>query len=129
MNQHRLVVHEGILREDSESVTGYDQDKQTQYRLFYQMSRITKLKGALAHDDRLDALAGAVEYWVDSLARDARTAYEQSNEAAMKKELKEFFANQMSAEWRPKGSKVRKAGQFKLDTGAKKRELYEFKKS
>lgn len=129
MNQHRLVVNEGILREDSDSVTGYDQDKQTQYRLFYQMSRITKLKGALAHDDRLDALAGSVEYWVDSLARDAKTAYEQSNEAAHKKELKEFFANQMSAEWRPKGSKARKAGQFALNNGTKKRELYEFKKS
>jgi hypothetical protein len=128
MNQHRLVVNESILREDSDSVTGYDPEKQMQYRLFYQMSRITKVKGALAHDDRLDALAGAVDYWVDSLARDAKTAAEQSNEVALKKELKEFFANQLSAEYRPKNSRARKAGTFKLSQPGPRRELYEFGK-
>jgi hypothetical protein len=33
------------------------------YRLFYQLTRITKDKGALVNDDRLDAVAIGVHYW------------------------------------------------------------------
>lgn len=38
-------------------------------RMFYQMTRITKERGALKHDDRLDALAMAVAYWVEHTFR------------------------------------------------------------
>jgi hypothetical protein len=34
------------------------------------MTRLTRDRGALQHDDRLDALAIAVGYWVESMARD-----------------------------------------------------------
>ena len=37
----------------------------------YQMTRITAERGALTNDDRLDALAMAVQYWVDAMAQDA----------------------------------------------------------
>ena len=36
----------------------------------YQMTRITAERGALTNDDRLDALAMAVQYWVDAMAQD-----------------------------------------------------------
>ena len=35
----------------------------------YQMTHITAERGALTNDDRLDALAMAVQYWVDEMAR------------------------------------------------------------
>jgi hypothetical protein len=41
------------------------------------MTRITRQRGALKHDDRLDALAIAVAYWVESMGMDAKEAYEQ----------------------------------------------------
>jgi hypothetical protein len=34
------------------------------------MSRITKHRGSLVHDDILDALSGAVAYWTDYMAQD-----------------------------------------------------------
>ena len=37
----------------------------------YQMTRITAERGALTNDDRLEALAMAVQYWVDAMAQDA----------------------------------------------------------
>ena len=37
----------------------------------YQMTRITAERGALTNDDRLDALAMAVQYWVDAMAQAA----------------------------------------------------------
>ena len=43
------------------------------YRLFYQLTRITKDKGALVNDDRLDAVAIGVHYWTQQMARDAKT--------------------------------------------------------
>jgi hypothetical protein len=41
------------------------------YQLFYQLTRISRDRGALVNDDRLDALAMAVQYWVDAMAQDA----------------------------------------------------------
>lgn len=41
----------------------------------YQMTHITAERGALTNDDRLDALAMAVQYWVDEMAR----LYDQSS--------------------------------------------------
>jgi hypothetical protein len=100
MNQHRLVVGEDVVRDDDTQVTGYTSEKATQYRLFYQMTRITRDKGALAHDDRLDAVAGAVSYWVDALAQDSKKAAQKAKDKLMEKELKDFYANQIMAEFR-----------------------------
>lgn len=74
MNQHRLVVDRQVILNDF-----HDENDQN-HRLFYQMTRITKDRGALLHDDPLDALAGAVNYWVESMARDTqRGAYDLEN--------------------------------------------------
>lgn len=93
MSQHRLVISEEVVRADDKTVTHYPPEKQAQYRLFYQMTRITRDKGALAHDDRLDALAGAVAYWVDAMAQDAQKASQKAKdrllEAAMVQHLRD----------------------------------------
>jgi Autographiviridae terminase large subunit len=96
MNQHRLVVNEDVIRDDDATVQGYPPDKMTSYRLFHQMTRITKEKGSLGHDDRLDAVAGAVAYWVEAMAQDADKAAEKLKDELMEKELKSFFANQLN---------------------------------
>ena len=57
------------------------------------MTRITKDRGALIHDDRLDALAIAVAYWVEHMARDNNKAVDQLNQAALDKDLKDFLRN------------------------------------
>lgn len=83
MNQHRLVVDKKIVTEDAKTP-----DKN--YQLFYQMTRLTKEKGAIKHDDRLDALAGAVAYWVESMARDMDKAYSEDYEEKLLAELEKF---------------------------------------
>lgn len=79
MNGHRLVVDRGILEHDQKA----DRDKQ----LFYQMTRITRERGALKHEDRLEAVAGAVAYWVDRIAKDEQRAYESLKERMLRREL------------------------------------------
>jgi hypothetical protein len=44
----------------------------------------------LTHDDRLDALAGAVAYWVDQMARDTEKAAESHRERLLEQELRKF---------------------------------------
>lgn len=66
----RLVVDEGVLEADWEQCSKYPVEKQSGYSLFYQISRITRERGALTHDDRLDALAGGCRHWVEHLKQD-----------------------------------------------------------
>ena len=64
LNQHKLIVDPSVVTKDYKSAQGYPIEHQAKYMLFYQLSRITKDKGSLNHDDRLDALSIAVNYWV-----------------------------------------------------------------
>lgn len=61
-------------------------------------------EGGLAHDDRLDAVAGSVSYWVDSMAQDAAKAAQKNRDKIMEKELKAHFANQIDKTMRSPGS-------------------------
>lgn len=70
MNQHRLVVDKKVIKEDMDSVKCYPLEKQQQYSLFYQMTRITKDRNCLAHDDRLDCLSIAVADCLEMLQID-----------------------------------------------------------
>ncbi len=70
MARHRLIVNDEIIQYDLDSVKGYPIDQQTSYQFFHQMSKISVEKGALIHDDALDAVAGSVRKWVDHMAVD-----------------------------------------------------------
>ena len=60
--QHKLIVNRSVI-EDDYRVFEHNQP----YSLFYQMTRLSRDKNALAHDDRLDAVTMAVSYWLDKM--------------------------------------------------------------
>lgn len=93
MNQHRLVVDPKVIQKDYDSVQSMPPDVGMKYMLTYQMTRITKVRGALAHDDRLDVLAMAVQYWVDQMAADADTEIRSRKEELLELELDKFMSN------------------------------------
>lgn len=68
MNQHRLIVDRKIIEQDYRQ---YGDDKTYMYRLFYQMTRMTREKGAVLKDDAIDCLAIGVNYWVEQMSLDA----------------------------------------------------------
>lgn len=92
MNQHRLVVDPKVIQRDYDSIQEYPQDVAVKYSLFYQMTRITKDRGALAHDDRLDALAMACQYWVEQMSVDAEREIIERRSEELQKELDKFLA-------------------------------------
>ena len=55
------------------------------------MSRLTKTKGSLTYDDRIDVLSFAVAYWVDQMARDADQAVYDRKQDKLKVELDNFM--------------------------------------
>lgn len=67
MARHHLIVHDEIWSQDVHSTQGYPLDKRASYGLLHQLARITRDKNSLQHDDRLDALAGAVRIWVERM--------------------------------------------------------------
>ena len=91
MNQHRLVVDSKVIADDFDNYNEYSGETATRYQLFYQMTRITRDKGSLGKDDRLDALAIAVGYWAESMDKDTQRILDEHREAAIEGELAKFM--------------------------------------
>jgi len=91
MNQHRLCVDRKLIERDFKSTEIYPPEQQNRYRLFYQMTRITRDRGSLIKDDRLDALALAVHYWTQQMAKDTSQAANELREKLLDEELAKFM--------------------------------------
>lgn len=97
ITSHRLVIAAQVLRDDFED-TRYETieaAKRRFYRLTYQLTRMTKQKGVVPHDDRLDALATGVQAFMGTLrrileeaARESRAAYIEEQGRLIIEELK-----------------------------------------
>ena len=98
MNQHRLVVDPNVIEKDYKTVQDYPIESQVRYMLFHQMTRVTKERGALIHDDRLDALQMAVQYWVDFMAADAEIEIRTRKDELLDLEIEKFVAGVMGTE-------------------------------
>jgi len=83
INRHRLVMDLGALARDLKYTD-------VRYTLLYQLTHITRDRGSLKHDDRLDALSMAVAYWVESMGRDERHALEDHKANLLDAELRAF---------------------------------------
>ena len=83
MNGHRLVVDEQIIKDDFKL--------EPNHQLFRQLTRITKDRGALRHDDQIDALAIAANYWVERMDRDQTLSYNQHKDELINKDLEKFM--------------------------------------
>ena len=68
LNQHRLIVDRGVIEWDYSSNKDSAPESRLLYMLFYQMSRMCRMKFAVRHDDRLDCLAQGVKYFTDALS-------------------------------------------------------------
>lgn len=92
VQQHRLVVNKALLHKDWASVGQFPTEVAYQYRLFYQLTRIYREKAALAHDDRVDALAIGVAHFTDAMALDPVKAEEANRARDLEKEIKRIKA-------------------------------------
>lgn len=88
MGRGSLIFLESVVEEDDQATERYSASGKRQvYSLFFQMMKVTKQRGCLAHDDRLDALEGSVRHWLAQLATDQKKVIEH----AEKKAWEEWF--------------------------------------
>jgi hypothetical protein len=85
MNSHRLVIDDILIKEDFKL--------EPDHQLFRQMTRITRDRGALRHDDQIDALAIAANYWVERMDRDTILSYQQHKDDLLDRDLERFMEN------------------------------------
>lgn len=71
-----LVVTPEVIEQDANDCARYAPKDRVTYSLFFQMGKVTRERGALVHDDRLDALEGAIRHWQEHLAVDQAKAVE-----------------------------------------------------
>ena len=82
MMSHKLIVNKPVITKDFSVF-----ENNNKFSLFYQLTRVSKERGSLAHDDTLDALAMAVAYWVDYMAVDV----DKASEELTRKQLEEWM--------------------------------------
>lgn len=74
LQRHRIVLHKQVFDSDAEYGKQHSQEARTQYSVFYQIANITTDRNSLPHDDRVEAMAGAVREFKDMLALDETKA-------------------------------------------------------
>ena len=85
LNQHRLVISPEVAK-----------DKVLQR----QLTRITRMRGCLDHDDRVEALAMACKVWKTDMAYDPAAAAKKSKEKWILEEIKRLQGlNQKERRW------------------------------
>jgi hypothetical protein len=93
LNQHRLVVDRKVIDWDYNSNKDEAPELRLMYMLFYQMSRMCREKGAVKHDDRLDALAQGVKYYTDALSISAQESINLRKQEEWNSLLQDFLEN------------------------------------
>lgn len=89
MGSHRLIVNSSTIVSDYQTAADKDGVRNPIYSLFYQMTRISRERGALAHDDRLDALAIGVQFFVESMAKDAVKGQREVTEEWLEEQMED----------------------------------------
>jgi hypothetical protein len=91
MNQHRLVFCTSVVQQDGQRERGVELDRAGAYRLFWQMTHLTRERGSIPHDDRIDALSLAVAYWQASVGRGVDRAVQAERERQFRAGLRQFM--------------------------------------
>jgi hypothetical protein len=97
LNQHRLICNKSVIEWDYNSNKDQPPEERLQYMLFYQMSRMCREKGAIKHDDRLDALAQGVKYYTDALSISAYEAIKLRKQDEWNDVLQSFIDDPQSS--------------------------------
>lgn len=65
-----LVMSDSVFDDDARDIARYNPQTRLTYSLFFQLAHLSATRDCLVHDDRLDALAGLVNIFVEALSKD-----------------------------------------------------------
>lgn len=87
MNQHRLVIDSKVVEADLQLA-----EKDQQYSFIYQLTHLTKQRGALRHDDMVDVVAWACRHFREALAIDHSKAEARHLQKLREEDFRRFAA-------------------------------------
>ncbi len=90
MNTHRVVMDKTLVLGQLDHLPEDAGEREKFYNGFHQLAFLTKDRGSLKQDDRIDILAEAVGYYTTQVGRDTDKAALRSRERAVDAELKQF---------------------------------------
>lgn len=90
MNSHRVVLNEEVVRREAAKSRATED---YQYSLMYQMTHLTKDRGSLIHDDRVEALSGLVQVLEAAVGEDIDAARKSIAEQQMQDVIDDFVEN------------------------------------
>ena len=92
-NQHRLIINRSVIENDwkQQGKLGIPEEELQRHRLFHQYTRITKDRGCLVMDDRVDVLAMAVAYWTERLGHDEDLEIASRKDDLMELEIERYL--------------------------------------
>lgn len=102
LNQHRLVLNKRLVVTDAQTVSQYPGETATFYQGLWQLAHITRDRGALSHDDRLDALALGVAKVVELMSLDVDSQIKSREDEWLQQEIDRFVEAGTSSVLRPR---------------------------
>lgn len=98
LNQHRLVFDKTMVKHDIERAL--TDAPNLPYSLIYQMTHISRQRGALRHDDRLDALAIGLQQLVETVGIDEQDAVDEFKQERLQESLDKWMGDIEGDWWR-----------------------------
>lgn len=98
MARGALIVDQSVVSKDEADIQKYIASEKQTYSLFHQMMRLTREPKSLPHDDRLDALEGAVRHFQHLLALDQEKVIAKAKEAEILKWQKDPLGHKARAQ-------------------------------
>lgn len=82
LQSHRLVLDTSLARKDT--LASRDGGRPLEYGSLYQLTHLTEQRGGLKHDDRVDVLSNALDYWAQYMGLDAKAEEEKAHQREVK---------------------------------------------
>lgn len=95
MNQHRLVIDSKVARDEAKLA-----EDDPQYSFLYQLTHLTKDRGSLRHEDKLEVVSRACRYYREQLATDHTKAEQAHREKLRDKAFREYEQNALGTNGR-----------------------------
>ena len=97
LNQHKLVFDRSMVKRDIEKAL--QDTTRLPYSLMYQLTHISRVRGCLAHDDKLDALAIGLQQLVETVGIDEDDAKQEYKDEQFNKQLEEWIGSIENGSW------------------------------
>lgn len=91
MQSHRIVVSREVIAKDYAEAEQQESDHKWETSLIWQIAHLTRERGCLPRDDKIDCFAKGVSLFTDRLGIDPEQLVQEARDTALEEELEKLF--------------------------------------